>query len=80
MKFMLIFLSNIALRVATGSSSRCSCFGSRQPKLTDFLNNEVTKGLVIQDEHGNQFVWIPIGDVKKSDGTIKRGNQWNSIK
>lgn len=32
--------------------------------------NEVTKGLVIQDEHGNQFVWIPIGDVKKSDGTI----------
>ncbi len=41
MKFMLIFLSNIALRVATGSSSRCSCFGSRQPKLTDFLKNQM---------------------------------------
>lgn len=41
MKFMLIFLSNIALRAATGSLARCSWFGSHQPKLTDSLKKQM---------------------------------------
>jgi len=31
--------------------------------------NKVTGGLVIQDDEGNQFVWIPVGEIKKADGT-----------
>ncbi len=32
--------------------------------------NKVTGGLVVQDNEGNQFVWIPVGDVKKSGTTV----------
>lgn len=30
--------------------------------------NKVTGGLVIQDNKGNQFVWIPVGNFKNKDG------------
>ncbi|MCI9087746.1 MAG: type II secretion system protein [Clostridia bacterium] len=29
----------------------------------------VQDGIVIEDEEGNQFVWIPVGDIKNKDGT-----------
>ena len=29
--------------------------------------SDITKGLVIEDEIGNQYVWIPVGSVKKSE-------------
>ena len=29
----------------------------------------VDKGIVIEDENGNQFVWIPVGKITKADGT-----------
>ena len=29
----------------------------------------VDKGIVIEDESGNQFVWIPVGKITKADGT-----------
>lgn len=29
----------------------------------------VDKGIVIEDESGNQFVWIPVGEITKADGT-----------
>ncbi len=32
--------------------------------------NKVTGGLVAQDNEGNQFVWIPVGDIKKSGTTV----------
>lgn len=34
--------------------------------------NNVTQGVVIEDKEGNQFVWIPVGDIKyEEDGIIK---------
>ena len=55
-------------------------------KITDSLNNEITipggfriaddsgtnveDGIVIEDESGNQFVWIPVGEYKTSKGTL----------
>ena len=30
---------------------------------------KVEEGIVIQDNIGNQFVWVPVGNVKKSDGS-----------
>ena len=30
---------------------------------------KVEEGIVIQDSSGNQFVWIPVGPIKKSDGS-----------
>lgn len=30
---------------------------------------DVTKGVVIEDKDGNQFVWIPVGDIKYAGGT-----------
>lgn len=32
--------------------------------------NKVTGGLVVQDNEGNQFVWIPVGDFKGKNGEI----------
>ena len=29
----------------------------------------VDKGIVIEDANGNQFVWIPVGEITKADGT-----------
>ncbi|MCI9245897.1 MAG: hypothetical protein HFJ30_01930, partial [Clostridia bacterium] len=29
----------------------------------------VQDGIVIEDNEGNQFVWIPVGDIKNKDGT-----------
>ena len=29
----------------------------------------VTEGIVIEDEAGNQFVWVPVGDIKTASGT-----------
>ena len=29
----------------------------------------VQDGIVIEDEEGNQFVWIPVGDIKNKDGS-----------
>ncbi len=34
--------------------------------------NNITSGLVISDSFENEFVWIPLGDIKKSDGTITK--------
>ena len=33
------------------------------------LATTVDKGIVIEDSSGNQFVWVPIGSVTKSDGS-----------
>jgi len=30
----------------------------------------INEGLVITDSKGNEFVWVPIGNIKKQDGTI----------
>ncbi len=30
----------------------------------------IPEGVVVEDEKGNQYVWIAVGDIKKSDGTI----------
>ena len=35
---------------------------------------KVEEGIVIQDGVGNQFVWVPVGPVKKSDGSTVRIN------
>ena len=56
----------------------------------DTTNNATTvdQGIVIEDEtgtatNGSQFVWIPVGDIKKADGTTdsswryKKG-RWNN--
>ena len=32
----------------------------------------VQDGIVIEDEEGNQFVWIPVGDIKNKDGSITK--------
>ena len=31
--------------------------------------NTVEEGVVVEDEIGNQFVWVPVGEISKSDGT-----------
>ena len=36
-------------------------FGDKKPCVQD--------GIVIEDEEGNQFVWIPVGDIKNKDNT-----------
>ena len=34
--------------------------------------NNITQGVVIEDKEGNQFVWIPVGNIKyEEDGVIK---------
>ena len=38
-------------------------------KVRTDLATTVDKGIVIEDSDGNQFVWVPIGSVKKSDGS-----------
>ena len=38
-------------------------------KVRTDLATTVDKGIVIEDSSDNQFVWVPIGDVKKSDGS-----------
>ena len=38
-------------------------------KVVTSLATTVDKGIVIQDNSGNQFVWIPIGTITKADGT-----------
>ncbi len=35
-------------------------------KITEDANN-VTEGIVIEDKEGNQFVWVPVGEVKIKD-------------
>ena len=30
---------------------------------------DVTKGIVVEDENGNQFVWIPVGTIKNAEKT-----------
>lgn len=37
-------------------------------KVTEDATN-VTEGIVIEDKEGNQFVWIPVGDIKYAGGT-----------
>ena len=39
-------------------------------KVRTDVTTKVTEGIVIEDGEGNQFVWIPLGDVKKDDGTV----------
>ena len=41
--------------------------------IDDTTNNakNVTEGIVIQDSEGNQFVWVPVGNIKKADGTTE---------
>ena len=41
--------------------------------IDDTTNNakNVTEGIVIQDSEGNQFVWVPVGDIKRADGTVE---------
>jgi len=39
-------------------------------KVRKDLAETVDKGIVIEDSSGNQFVWVPIGEVTKSDGSI----------
>ena len=48
-------------------------------------NIDVTKGIVVQDEEGNQFVWIPVGTIytneeKTANKTIKLGRYSNFTK
>ena len=38
-------------------------------KVRTDIATTVQQGIVIEDDIGNQFVWIPIGDVYKDDGT-----------
>jgi len=48
--------------------------GTEEGKKVDYTYNEdgtpaVQDGIVIEDEEGNQFVWIPVGDIKNKDGS-----------
>lgn len=38
-------------------------------KVSEDSADSVEGGIVIEDASGNQFVWIPVGTVRKSDGT-----------
>lgn len=40
-------------------------------KVTDDANN-VTEGMVIQDKDGNEFVWIPVGDIRYEESGVKK--------
>ena len=48
--------------------------GTDASKKVDYTYNgdgtpAVQDGIVIEDNEGNQFVWIPVGDIKNKDGT-----------
>ncbi len=48
--------------------------GTDASKKVDYTYNgdgtpAVQDGIVIEDEEGNQFVWIPVGDIKNKDGS-----------
>ncbi len=39
-------------------------------RIADDSGTNVEDGIVIEDESGNQFVWIPVGEYKTSKGTL----------
>ena len=45
-------------------------------------NIDVTKGIVVEDENGNQFVWVPVGTIKNAEKTqtITLGRYSNFVK
>ena len=48
--------------------------GTDESEKVDYTYNgdgtpAVQDGIVIEDEEGNQFVWIPVGDIKNKDGS-----------
>ena len=45
-------------------------------------NIDVTKGIVVEDENGNQFVWVPVGTIKNAEKTqtITLGRDSNFVK
>lgn len=60
-------------------------FVTENTTVTDGLDNKITipegfkpkddattidKGVVVEDKNGNQFVWIPVGHLKTSSGTV----------